>query len=120
MFTLATSVAVANRIPTLVLSDGTLNVWRVQAPAPVAAGATVTYVGYDGAIPNTGAGGLVTLGWPNQGVYIPQGWSLASVTAGPLDVADQYSAIVAYVQEYTSGPEYYALPTELVHTESLG
>lgn len=120
IFTFTASAAVGNRVPNLVLSDGTSVIWRQQAPANVAAAGSVTYTGFDGAIPQTGIGGLVTLSWPNQGLWIPQGYTLSSLTAGIDPIADQYSNIVAYVQEFSSGPEYYVIPVELLHSESLG
>lgn len=120
LFTFTASAVVGNRVPSLALSDGTTVIWRTQAPTNVAAAGVVPYVAFDGGFPNTAAGGLVTLGWPNQGLWIPQGYSLSSVTAGLDAAGDQYSGIVAYWQEFTSGPDYYAIPVELMHTESLG
>jgi hypothetical protein len=118
-FTLTTSAVVANRIPTLVLSDGTDTILRFQAPTALAASLVATWQAYDGAFPNAGAAGITTLGWPNQGLWIPQGYSLTSVTVGLDGAGDQYSGIIAFVQEFTSGPDYTAQPTELMHTEPL-
>lgn len=118
LFRFTASAAVANRVPSLVVTDGNRTFQRFQAPAVVAAAGQVTYTAFDGAIPNVGGGGLVTLGWPNGGVWLPQGFVLASSTA-LLDVADQYDQIVAYVQVMPSGPYYAATPTELTYLEPL-
>lgn len=116
-FTLATSVAVANRSPLLTLTDGTTPFLRFDVPAVVAASATVRYQAYEGAFPAVGVSGLVTLGWPARGVWLPQGYSLQSATA-LLDVADQYSGIIAYVLEIPSGPDWYGFPFQLIHAEA--
>lgn len=46
---------------------------------------------------------------PREGVHLKRGWSLKTTTFG-LDVADQYSLIVAYIQEHFDGPEIATVP----------
>ena len=104
-FTFTADAVVGNRTPTLVASDGAAVFWRAAAPVVVAANGVVTYTAFQGAFPNTAANGLVTLSWPQDGLYLRQGDRLATVTAG-LDPGDAYSNIVAYVEEYPSGPDY--------------
>lgn len=115
-FAFTASIAVANRIPRLVVSDGTTAYMKFSAPAAVVAAGAPAYQAYEGAIPSVAADGLVTLAWPTRGVWLPQGYTLASATVA-LDVADQYSAIVAYVLEIPSGPEWYGFPFQLIHSE---
>jgi hypothetical protein len=115
-YTLTTSVAVANRLPALVVSDGTTPFMRFEAPAAIPASIAARFQAYEGAFPTVGSGGLVTLSWPGRGVWLPQGYTLTSATAA-IDIADQYSAIVAYVLEIPSGPDWYGFPFQLIHSE---
>lgn len=115
-FRFTASAAVANRLPTIVAtgSDGVF--WREEAPAVVAAAGIVRYQAYDGDIPHVGGGGLVTLGWPAGGLWLPQGFTLGSLTT-LLDVADQYDQVNAYIQELPSGPWFGAWPTAVMYAE---
>lgn len=119
MFTLATSAVVANRIVSLTLSDGSATLWRGQAPTAVPATQNVQYVAYDGGTPGTDAGGLVTLRWPRYGLNLRQGDTLTVAVAG-IDVADQISAISAFVEEYPTGPWVDILPDQITTPEWIG
>lgn len=117
-FTFTASAAVGNRIVNLTASDGAAVFWRGQAPANVAAGGVVAYTAYQGAIPGVGVGGLVVLGWPQDGLYLRQGDQLVTQTTG-LDVLDAYSSVVAYVEEYPSGPDYTMEPAAVSRATPL-
>jgi hypothetical protein len=86
---------------------------------PVAAGSQITVT--VPAMVGGGAWSLVVYGTiavgaarqlalPREGIHLRRGMRLRTVTAG-LDVADQYSAIVAYVQEFPDAPDEQFDPT---------
>ena len=76
----------------------------VNVPAMVSGGAWSLVI--TGTI---AAGSPRTAPLPREGLHLKRGWRLRSTTFG-LDVADQYSLIVAYVQEFYDGPEERADP----------
>lgn len=119
VFHLATSVVVANRIPSFVLTDGANVFWREQASAALAASLAADYTMYQGSQPGVGAGALVRIGFPEGGLYLRQGDHLKTITAG-IDVADQWSAVAAMVQELPSGPFFRMDPTDGVYSEFEG
>lgn len=47
---------------------------------------------------------------PREGLHLKRGWALRTTTFG-LDVADQYSSVVAYVQEFYDAPDAQADPS---------
>lgn len=102
--TLTTSAVVANRQVTLNLTDGNGITWRGTAPAVQAATTTVTYQLLPLATPSAPVAGLSTMALPADGLWIPRGWTLNVVTT-LLDVGDQWSAIVADIQELPDGPD---------------
>lgn len=116
--TLTTSAAIPVRTPEFRVNDGNGVFWRQAAPAVIGPAATVNFTAFEGANPNVGANGLVTLCWPQTGLYLRQGDVLSSLTAN-LDVADQWSNIVAMVQELPSGPDYRLLPAQETYVEPL-
>lgn len=118
-FQLVTSAVVAARTVDLQVTDGN-DVWfRAGAPAPFAAATTARFTAYRGANPNVASSGLVTLCWPEPGLILRQGDTLSVVT-GLIDVADQYSAISALIQELPSGPEMRLDPSSDIYAEPLG
>lgn len=110
LLTFVTSAAVANRHVRLALSDGTTTTWRSTATADQAAGATVTYQLWPFAPQAGPIDGIATMPLPPDGLWVPKGWQL-TVTAALIDVADQFSAITADVQEIPDGPEWTAEPS---------
>jgi hypothetical protein len=96
---LTTSAAVANRLVGLQGTEGTDVTFSISASAVQAASLANRYQAFTGATSQAGASGVLTLGWPNEGLYLPIGCTLSSTTA-LIDVADQYSAIVLDVVEY--------------------
>lgn len=109
-FTLATSGVAGNRAVTVVLDD------RTDVYSAMAAGATqaINETRRWGAYPGASAGGLSTvsgtLGWPSDGLWIPPGWRIRTVT-GALDAGDQYAAVRALVEELPTGPMVEWVPT---------
>lgn len=76
----------------------------VNIPAMVSGGAwSLTVVGtISGGAPRTAP-------LPREGLHIKRGWRMRTTTFG-LDVADQYSLLVAYLQEHFDGPEVATVP----------
>lgn len=95
---LAASAVVANRNPTLQLSDGSSSVRVVETPASTAASVATVYswARGGGAATTVGATGGASAGLPHLPLF--GGLSLSTVT-GNLDVGDQWSQIVLYVIE---------------------
>lgn len=91
-------------------------------PLPAASGAVAPTVNFPGAA-GTPAGSIVAYGratsldnvisqaWPDEGLVLPQGWHLKTVTAN-IQAADQYSAIALVLEELPSGPEWLGLPAQ--------
>lgn len=77
----------------------------VNVPAMVSGGAWSLTV--YGTIP---AGSPRTVPLPREGLHLRRGYRLRTVTSG-LDVADAYTAIVTYVQEFPDAPEFDVEPT---------
>ncbi len=83
-------------------TDGTTIWGGVNANSSAAAGQTRTLYasrGNSAAIAGTTRG---SIDWPTPGVWLPQGYSIVSVTEN-LQVGDQYSQIALSVIEYPSG-----------------
>jgi hypothetical protein len=102
-FRLVTSAVVANRTAALVADDGTDIFFRTNASLQQAASLTVDYGAFAGASSGgfAGVAGLSPL--IQDGVWLQPGWRLRTVT-GAIDATDQYSRIVALVEEYPTGP----------------
>lgn len=115
-FTFTADATVGNRSVRLVATDGTVQWWEQDLPALIAAGGVVNVSAWDGAIPNVSASGLVSIPLPRNGLWLPQGNSLATVTTfvGP---ADAYSGLAGLVYELPSGPYVRMEPTTLVYIE---
>lgn len=118
LFQLVTSAAVANRHVRLALSDGTTTTWRATASADQAAGLTVVYQLAPIAVPANLTDGLAHIPMPQDGVWVPKGWTLA-VTVNAIDVADQISAISMDVQEIPDGPVWTAEPSMALNVMAL-
>lgn len=100
---LTTSAAVANRLVSLVLSDGTFDYATVPSPAAITASKSGVVSTVPGA-PSVGAAdGPLLYPSPTDGWLLLPGWSIrASTTA--IDVGDQWSAVQLWVVEYPTGP----------------
>jgi hypothetical protein len=110
VWVLVTSAAVAIRNVQLTLTDGSVTYWLQTTAVTQAATTTQQYKAEPQAIATASISGLVTLPLPPDGLYIPRGHQLATITA-LIDVADQYSAIVAQIQELPDGPDYTTEPS---------
>lgn len=113
---LSTSAAVANRAVVLTADDQTSTYLRVQAPSVQAASLAVHYNVMDGSSALALAGNDQTLDWPNGGLVLYEGHRLRSVTGG-IDVADQWSQVVALVEELPSGRLALVTPAEPYQVE---
>lgn len=113
---LTASAAAANRLVSLVLSDGTDD----YAIAPTTTAITATLAVPVSTFPGAQAGGAVTTALtapsPSDGWMLLPGWSLRTVTAA-LDAGDQWSAIRLWVVEYPTGPTRRRTPDVAVFDE---
>lgn len=100
--TLTTSAAVANRVPTLRVTDGTATQFRIGSPVALTA-SLATVVSW---LPELGysstaiAGASVVIGL--QPLYVASGQVIA-VTTTAIDVADQWSGVALNVVEVYHG-----------------
>ena len=100
---LVTSATVANRYPTLTLSDGTTVFARVPAITAAVASGTSFYwwaIGGGSYVPST----LTT----PQSLWLPDMWLesgyVVNANTSALDATDQWSQVAAYVVESRTGP----------------
>jgi hypothetical protein len=92
------SAAVANRVPTFRVDADTLTHLFIPSATVIAASATQRFQGVSGTQAPATVAGIQYLGWPYGGVVLRPGDHLRSTTA-LIDVADQYSAVVAMIEE---------------------
>ena len=100
---LTTAVAVANRVPALLLSDGTSVFMASAATYNQAASKTLNYAWYPDAQSPPAATAGAWLGLPFPDVWLETGYVIASSTAN-MQAADQWSAIALAVEEMRTGP----------------
>lgn len=103
VFRFVTSAVVATRTLTLVADDGTDVFFRTNASLQQVAAATVDYGAFEGASSGGFAGVVGIAPLIQDGIWLQPGWRLRSLTTA-IDGGDQYSQIVALVEEYPSGP----------------
>lgn len=102
---LSTGVAAPNR-QVLLQADRVGNVyWQQPAVAGIGASASVSIAAFSGGPHDGSFINTLTIGLPAGGLLLRPGDRLRAVTAS-LDAADQWSAIVAQVEEIPSGVEY--------------
>jgi hypothetical protein len=86
-------------------------VWfSTDATAFQAASLTRGYSAWEGSVSEAAISGDGILGFPTNGLLLPIGNTLQSSTLA-IQATDQYSAIVALVEEFPSGPGVEWLPT---------
>jgi hypothetical protein len=103
-FVLEASAAVADRTAALEVTDGDQVLVTFAAHETIAATESGIYQAFPGIGEYAANAALISVAWPHGGLWLPQGYALRSVTFN-MDVADQYSEIVARVVEYPSGSE---------------
>lgn len=103
-YILAASAAVADRTAALEVSDGTKVYLTTAGLDTLAATESGVFVAFNGGPAAPVNAAYIPVPWPTDGLWLPQGHTLRSVTFN-MDVADQYSEIVARVVEYPSGSE---------------
>lgn len=108
-FLLTTSAVVATRVPTMLASNGTDNWLRTVAANGQVASVARRYVAYMGASRGSEGGDFISVDWPVNGVFLPQGHTLSTVTANR-DAGDQYSAVHFAVWEFPTGPRLHMWP----------
>lgn len=117
-FTFTTSAVVANRRVRLAMTDGTVTTWRASAFADQAATLAVVHELYPLAVAGAVNDGLTLIPTPPDGLWLPKGWTL-NVTAGAIDIGDQFSAISLDIQEMPDGPDYFTEPSMTLNTVPL-
>lgn len=110
VFTFTASAVVAVRQVQLRLGDGSRTYWFGVTATTQAATVAATYQATPQAVPAAAVGGIVQLALPPEGLWIPRGWTLSTVTT-LIDVGDQYSGIALLVEEFPDGPDFVASPT---------
>ena len=108
-FLLVTSAVAATRVPTLTASNGSDRYLQLVGANGQIANTTNRYTAYPGASNGSQGGGIISFDFPSQGLWIPQGNTLASVTAN-IDAGDQYSLVVAQVTEYPTDEDWPITP----------
>lgn len=99
---LVTSAVVANRRVRLTATEGGHIYWAIESHLNQAASLTFDYAAHTGAVAPAADNLVLPLPLPSNGLLVRPGAVLApSVTA--LDAGDQWSAIVALVEEVPSG-----------------
>jgi hypothetical protein len=93
----------------LAASNGTDTYLQLVGSNGQAASTVNRYTAYPGASNGAQGGGIISFDFPSQGLWIPQGNTLSSVTAN-IDVADQYTLIVAQVTEYPTDEDWPITP----------
>lgn len=102
---LVTSAAVANRVVTLRASDQT-NTWYAQeTPLAVPQNTTVDFCAHTGGGGTSGTALTLVLALPSEGLLLPPGNQLVAVTTA-IDVADQWSNVIAMLDEIPSDDIY--------------
>jgi hypothetical protein len=97
-FLFTASAAVANRTPTFTWDQDALTILRLPSTVVIAAAGTARYQGMMNGAGLAAVAGVNFLLWPDWGIVLRAGDHFRSVTAN-IDVADQYSQIVALVEE---------------------
>lgn len=102
---LTTSAVVGNRRVSIRASDGGHVYFVAEAHLVHPASTVVDYAAHTGAPVTAGDNLVLPLPLPSAGLLVRPGGVLASSVTN-LDVADQWSAVVALVEEIPSGPLY--------------
>jgi hypothetical protein len=103
VFSLATDANVANRGVRLTVDDGTSVHWCAIAPTLQAASLTTRYGVYAGAGREATSADTTTFPLGDGGQWLLGGWRLRTDTNN-IQAGDQYTGIVALVEEYHTGP----------------
>lgn len=102
-FRLTTDATVAGREVALLADDGTNVFWQTAVDGGQAASLGTDYGTNDSANNYGGANVFRPLNFPAMGLWLESGNRLRSSTLN-IQAGDQYSAVVAQVQEFHSGP----------------
>ena len=113
--TLATAVAVANRVVQFTLSDQTDVYLSVQTLPPVVASTTVRYSLWEGQADLATLTAGLDIGAPLWCFWMPAGTVIASSTTA-LQAADQWSLVKLFVDEMYDGPGDVPYPLNAVET----
>jgi hypothetical protein len=103
-FVFTASAAVATRTTAFEVNDGTNIYMTTAAQATIAAAGSRVFCAWSGDPVAPANVAYIPIGWPTDGLWLPQGHTLRSVTFN-LDVGDLYTEVVARVVEYPSGSQ---------------
>lgn len=115
-FTLLTSAVAGARTVTLAVDDTIAEYVRAPAVATQAASLSRVYSGYPGSASAIAAGPVIPLQMPADGLWLPQGHRLRTIT-DLIDVGDQYGGISLAVIEFPTGPDTFMWPAVTVFSE---
>lgn len=108
-FRFVTDANVANRHVVLTVSNGDTEAIHLPAGSLQAAGLDITYSAFPTGRAATTVGTQGGVGWPERGLWIPQGYTFASETIN-LQVGDQFSEISGMLYEFPTGPDEFYWP----------
>jgi hypothetical protein len=113
------SAAVANRQVELRADDQTSIWFASKTNINTTAGQVARYGAFGGAASSGVTGSVINIPLPTDGLLLAPGNRLISLT-GAIDVADQWTNIVAQVQEFPMGPSIEWLPSTSVQLAEMG
>lgn len=113
------SAAAANRVPTLVLSDGSDDFAASGVATAITANQATAVSTFSGAPAAGLQTGAFTIAAPTDGWLLLPGWSLRAVTAA-LDAGDAWTAIRLWVVDYPTGPTWRLTPDVASFIEPKG
>jgi hypothetical protein len=108
----------ANRHMVLTVQNGDTEIFRLTSGSQQAASLDITYSAYPTGRAVTTVGTQGGIGWPEGGLWIPQGYTFQSEIVN-LQATDQISEISGLLYEFPTGPETFYWPLRtLIQEES--
>jgi hypothetical protein len=101
LFTFTTGAAVANRVPHLIIDDGTNQLLNLAYASTIAASLTTQILTALGITPIVVSDGVARLNTPTN-ILLSAGWRIRTLTTA-LQAADQYTAPQYEVEEWIAG-----------------
>lgn len=111
-----TDANVANRHLILTVSNGATEAIRLPAGSQQAATLDIIYSAFPTGRAATTVGIQGGIGWPERGLWIPQGWTFESKVLN-IQVGDQISEISGMLYEFPTGPAEFLWPLTPTLTE---
>lgn len=115
-FRFVTDANVANRHVVLTVQNGAAESIRLPAGSLQAASLDIVYSAFPTGRAATTVGTQGGVGWPERGLWIPQGYTFQSEIVN-LQATDQISEISGMLYEFPSGPDFFYWPLANTFTE---